>query len=201
MKHFYFSKRSETNLQGVAPLLRAIARRALYLSEVDFVITEGLRTMQRQKELVRQGKSKTFNSKHLPQVDGYGYAIDLAAYDEYGQITWELAYYKRIAIAFEKAANELGGQVTWGGTWKTFIDSPHFQLDYPVARNSEEAIDFAERAKRNSDLSDSDDFESELELSKEHAKKRDLPHRKHLLEIFIDFIKWFVELVVKHRRR
>ncbi|RLO42828.1 peptidase M15, partial [Serratia marcescens] len=65
MSNFSFSERSKKNLEGVNPALIAVARRALELSPVDFGITEGLRTMERQREMVRTGKSQTLKSRHL----------------------------------------------------------------------------------------------------------------------------------------
>ncbi|MGT4778417.1 hypothetical protein ACRWFE_25100, partial [Escherichia coli] len=55
---FRFSRRSEKNLEGVKPQLVAVVRRALELTEVDFGITEGLRSKYRQKQLVAEGKSQ-----------------------------------------------------------------------------------------------------------------------------------------------
>ena len=60
---FKFSSRSEKNLQGVNPDLVKVTRRALEISEVDFGITEGLRSVERQKQLVAEGKSQTMNSR------------------------------------------------------------------------------------------------------------------------------------------
>lgn len=57
MSNFKFSQRSENNLKGVNPDLVKIVRRALQLSPVDFGITEGLRTVERQRQLVAAGKS------------------------------------------------------------------------------------------------------------------------------------------------
>lgn len=62
---FKFSSRSEKNLQGVNPDLVKVTRRALEISEVDFGITEGLRSRYRQKQLVATGKSQTMNSRTL----------------------------------------------------------------------------------------------------------------------------------------
>lgn len=61
--NFKFSQRSENNLKGVKPQLVAVVRRALELSSVDFGITEGLRTQERQKQLYAEGKSQTMNSR------------------------------------------------------------------------------------------------------------------------------------------
>lgn len=50
-----------------------VVRAALALSEVDFCVIEGTRTIERQRELKRQGRSQILNSRHLT-----GHAFDLA---------------------------------------------------------------------------------------------------------------------------
>ncbi|KWI32614.1 peptidase M15 [Burkholderia ubonensis] len=122
MKNFKFSTRSEQNLVGVEPELVRLARRALEISEVDFGVTEGLRTKERQRQLVARGASQTKNSRHLT-----GHAIDVVAYLG-ATVTWEWRYYELIAAAFKRASAELGIPVEWGGDWKTLKDGPHFQL-------------------------------------------------------------------------
>lgn len=126
---FVFSRRSLNNLKGVHPLLVDIAHEALKRVPYDFIVTEGLRTRARQAELLAQGKSRTMNSYHLPQADGYGHAIDIAVIPPAGGVTWEFGYYKANADVFLKIAAAKGVQLTWGGSWKNFIDSPHFQLE------------------------------------------------------------------------
>ncbi|MFW5399422.1 M15 family peptidase, partial [Yersinia sp. 1252 StPb PI] len=70
--NFRFSQRSEGNLKGVNDDLVRVVRRALELSTVDFGVIEGVRTVERQKELVATGKSQTMNSRHIS-----GNAVDL----------------------------------------------------------------------------------------------------------------------------
>lgn len=120
---FKFSKRSLDNLQGVNGNLVDVAHKALELSEIDFVVTEGLRSIERQKQLVKDGKSKTMNSRHLT-----GHAIDVAAFVD-GAVSWDFEHYERIADAFFKAAAELKVPIVWGGNWKTFKDGVHFEID------------------------------------------------------------------------
>ncbi len=121
---FKFSSRSEKNLQGVNPDLVKVTRRALEISEVDFGITEGLRSRYRQKQLVATGKSQTMNSRHLT-----GHAVDVVAYIG-SQVSWEWPLYEKIAAAFRQASRELNIPVEWGGDWKTLKDGPHFQLPH-----------------------------------------------------------------------
>ncbi|EDV3611771.1 M15 family metallopeptidase [Salmonella enterica subsp. enterica serovar 4,[5],12:i:-] len=124
MSNFKFSQRSENNLKGVNVDLVKIVRRALQLSSVDFGITEGLRTVERQRQLVATGKSQTMNSRHIS-----GHAVDVFAYPTAAG-SWEWKYYEQIATAFKQAAKELNIPVEWGGDWKTLKDGPHFQLPH-----------------------------------------------------------------------
>jgi peptidoglycan L-alanyl-D-glutamate endopeptidase CwlK len=127
--NFRFSQRSEKNLVGVNSDLVKVAQLALELSPVDFGITEGLRNMARQRELVREGKSQTLKSRHLT-----GHAVDVVAYVG-GNVSWEWGLYEQIAKAFKLAGSQLGINIEWGGDWKTLKDGPHFQLshrDYPA---------------------------------------------------------------------
>jgi peptidoglycan L-alanyl-D-glutamate endopeptidase CwlK len=118
--------RSKQKLEGVHPDLVAVVKRAIQISEQDFSVGEGLRSLSRQKELVNTGKSTTMNSRHLT-----GHAVDLFPYP----ISWDWEYYYPIADAMKQAAEELGVDVEWGGDWESFKDGPHFQLswkDYPA---------------------------------------------------------------------
>ncbi|WP_154825879.1 MULTISPECIES: M15 family metallopeptidase [Enterobacteriaceae] len=127
--NFKFSQRSENNLRGVHPDLAKVVRLALELSPVDFGITEGLRTVERQKQLVAERKSQTMNSRHIS-----GHAVDVFAYPTPAG-SWDWLYYQQISQAFKQAGKNLGIPVEWGGDWKTLKDGPHFQLpyaDYPA---------------------------------------------------------------------
>lgn len=129
MKEFKFSQRSENNLTGVHPDLVKVVRRALQVTPVDFGITEGLRTVSRQKELVAKGASQTMNSRHIT-----GHAIDLVAYVN-SQISWDWKYYIQLSSAMKAAAKELNIPIEWGGDWTSLKDGPHFQLphkEYPA---------------------------------------------------------------------
>ena len=127
MMGFVFSDRSKNNLRQVHPDLVRVVLRALQLTEVDFVVTEGARTPKRQEQLVRAGASRTMNSRHIPGEDGYAKAVDLAAIVG-GRIRWDWPLYTKLANAMKKAAHELNVPVEWGGDWKSFKDGPHFQL-------------------------------------------------------------------------
>lgn len=120
---FKLSQRSLDRLQGVHPDLVSVVKLAIERSDVDFMVTEGLRTKDRQKELVAAGASKTMNSRHIT-----GHAVDLAAY--VNGIRWDWPLYEKIAKAMKQAAYELNIKIEWGGDWKSFKDGPHFQMPW-----------------------------------------------------------------------
>ena len=116
--------RSRQRLSGVHPDLVAVVERAIQITEVDFTVLEGLRSRDRQKELVAKGASKTMNSRHLT-----GHAVDIAPWP----IDWnDLDRFRQVADAMKQASEELDVPVIWGGDWRTFYDGPHFELDRKV---------------------------------------------------------------------
>ena len=122
--------KSLSNLKGVHPDLVKVVKRAIELTECDFTVTEGLRTKERQAQLLKEKKTTTMNSRHLT-----GHAVDLAAWvipegSDKGTVSWDWKYYEQIADAMKKAALELKIPIEWGGDWKTFKDGPHFQLPF-----------------------------------------------------------------------
>jgi peptidoglycan L-alanyl-D-glutamate endopeptidase CwlK len=104
-------------------LVRVVERAAK--DGTKFRVIEGLRTMDRQAELVRAGKSQTMRSRHLT-----GHAVDLAALDEAGRVTWARPAYEALASQVKAAAAAEGVTVEWGGDWRSFFDGPHFQLPW-----------------------------------------------------------------------
>lgn len=114
--------RSEKNLTGVHPDLVKVVRKASETAQ--FVVTEGLRTAERQAQLVAAGASQTQKSRHLT-----GHAVDLAALvgDE---IRWDWPLYAKLATAMKDAATQLNIPLEWGGDWKSLKDGPHFQLPW-----------------------------------------------------------------------
>lgn len=124
---FALSEVSRQNLQGVHPALVRVVERAIQISEIDFRITCGVRSRGEQEKLVAAGASKTMNSNHLPQADGFSHAVDVAALID-GKVRWDWPLYHKIAAAFKEAARQLSVEIEWGGDWRTFKDGPHFQL-------------------------------------------------------------------------
>jgi len=147
---FALSERSLNRLEGVDERLVKIVCRAIEITDTDFGVVQGLRTLEEQKALVEKGASQTMKSKHLD-----GIAVDLVAYIG-PKISWELNVYDNIAEAMQQAATEEGVAVRWGAAWnisdirawdgtmeeamnhyidtrraegrRPFIDAPHFEL-------------------------------------------------------------------------
>lgn len=122
-----YSKRSLRNLQGIHPDLRRVIDRALRDSPLDFIVIEGLRTKERQAEMVRTGASRTMNSRHIT-----GHAVDLVPIGADGKAAFAWPLYDRLAPAVKAAAQTEGVAIVWGGDWKSFKDGPHFELDRDV---------------------------------------------------------------------
>lgn len=121
---FVLGQRSLDRLNGVHPDLVKVVRRAIQLTPVDFTVLEGLRTVERQKQLVAQGASKTMKSRHIT-----GHAVDLAPVID-GEVRWDWPLYKKIAPAIKQAAKEVKVPIEWGGDWLRFKDGPHWQLPW-----------------------------------------------------------------------
>ena len=147
---YKLSTKSQERLMGVEPELKEIVYEAIKVTKIDFGVIEGLRTEEKQKQLVESGASQTMKSKHLE-----GRAVDLMAYIG-GRGSWELNVYDEIADAMKEAAIKVDVAVRWGAAWtvtdirewegtmedamnsyvdtrrsegrRPFIDAPHFEL-------------------------------------------------------------------------
>ncbi len=120
---FKLSQRSIDRMAGVNADLVKVVQLAITRSPLDFSITEGLRTVERQKELVTQKKSQTMKSRHI-----VGQAVDICVLID-GKANWDFENYRKVADVFKACARELGVTLTWGGDWKTLKDGPHFQIE------------------------------------------------------------------------
>jgi peptidoglycan L-alanyl-D-glutamate endopeptidase CwlK len=127
---YKLSQQSLAKLQGVHPDLVSVVELAITMTHVDFAVLEGLRTPERQAELVAKGVSWSINSRHLT-----GHAVDLGAIVD-GQVTWTWAPYYVLYEAMSAAAKQLKVPIEWGGNWLKRKDGPHYQLPwskYPIS--------------------------------------------------------------------
>lgn len=151
---FKLSDKSIQKLTGIDPRLADVVKSAIQITSVDFGVTEGLRSLDRQKQLVAEGKSQTLQSNHLT-----GNAVDLVAYVD-GKVSWDVKQYCEIAHAIRAAAIKHDVPIRWGAAWqvtdirkwpgamqsayqqyvdqrkalgkKPFVDAPHFELSSTV---------------------------------------------------------------------
>ena len=150
---YQLSKRSLSRLAGVDDKLVAVVKRAIEISDVDFMVLEGVRT--KEQCMINYGKGRNasqcsakgvpakyaqpsaakvtwlnnpFASKHVS-----GKAVDLVPYP----VDWnDLKKFDAIAKAMLQAAKELGVPVRWGADWdgdgkpreRGESDSPHFEI-------------------------------------------------------------------------
>lgn len=130
-----FDKVSVRNLQGVKPELVLLAQTVMDRAPWPIRVTEGLRTMERQRQLLALRVTKTMNSRHLT-----GHAIDVVPFidlDRDGKIEAEEMYhhplYDELIPIAKAAAEELKIKMTFGYDWGW--DKPHWELDrraYPA---------------------------------------------------------------------
>jgi peptidoglycan L-alanyl-D-glutamate endopeptidase CwlK len=128
-------------LKGVkAPLVAIVHEVAKDPLAPRFMVIEGLRSPQRQKELVAKGASRTLNSKHIT-----GHAVDLAPLP----LDWNnIAAFKELKKAMMRAGKKLGVRVRSGADWdengvidaeeltayvkkfgrRPLVDWPHYEL-------------------------------------------------------------------------
>ena len=123
---YRFGKRSKARLKGVKPELVNVLNELVKI--MDVTIIEGLRTEERQKQLVASGASKTKFSKHLE-----GKAVDLAPYP----IDWEdRDRFHYMGGMIRGIAKQLNVNVRWCGDWDSdgetkdngFDDLVHVEL-------------------------------------------------------------------------
>ena len=113
-------------MQGVDSKLQNLFNEVV--KKFDCTVTEGLRSQERQNELVAQGKSKTKFGKHVDgkAMDVYPYPVDFKDRDRFHYFG---GYVKGIAESMDI-------RVRWGGDWdgdfetkdNKFDDLCHFEL-------------------------------------------------------------------------
>jgi len=120
---YKLGKRSLRRLVGVDPILVFCVIEAIKISKYDFGVFEGLRTVARQRKLLREGRTTTMHSRHLT-----GNAIDIVPYKN-GKFNWELPhYFNEIESCMKLVIKNHNLPIEWGGDWKSFIDKPHWQI-------------------------------------------------------------------------
>ncbi len=123
---YKFGKRSRERLKGVDTKLVNVLNELIKM--MDVTVIEGLRSAERQKELLAKGATKVKYSKHME-----GKAVDIAPYP----IDWEdrdRFYYMGGMI--RGIGKQLGINIRFGGDWDSdgetkdnnFDDLVHIEL-------------------------------------------------------------------------
>lgn len=100
-------KRSKSRLKGVdSQLINVLNEVCKYF---DITVIEGLRSQERQNELVAQGKSKTKFGKHVQ-----GKAVDIAPYPIDWNARDDFHYLGGFVLGI---ASQMGINIRWGGDW------------------------------------------------------------------------------------
>lgn len=99
--------------------LQDAAKLIVYATEQGWTVTAGelFRTPEQQAIYVQTGRSKTLNSYHLKRL-----AIDLNFFKD-GQLVYDVAALKPLGDYWES----LSAKNSWGGSWGSFKDLPHFE--------------------------------------------------------------------------
>lgn len=135
-----FGSQSLKSLNGIHPDLVKVMKEAIKDTPIDFTITDGVRTTAEQQALYAKGRTVKGGivtnadgvknkSNHQVKADGFGYAVDLYPYIN-GKIDFNDAHNNLSIISAHILATAkcLGVQLTWGGSFKTILDRPHFEL-------------------------------------------------------------------------
>ena len=134
---YKYSRKSQAKLDTCHPDIQKVLNFAI--KHYDITILEGVRTSERQQDLYDQGMTKTLNSKHLEQDDGWSYACDCALWpidwNDRERFVFLQAYLKGVAdMMYENGEIEhsLRLGVDWDGDGNikehSFFDGPHIEL-------------------------------------------------------------------------
>lgn len=113
-----------TLLPEVQPIARALVQKAA-LGGIRIKIISGFRTYEEQDALYAQGRTAAgdvvTNAKAGYSNHNFGIAFDVGVFDG-NTYLGESPKYKAVGVI----GMDLG--LDWGGSWKTLVDEPHFQL-------------------------------------------------------------------------
>ncbi len=143
---FKFGKTSKKRLNTCHSDIQLIMNESIKITNVDFGIAEGHRSIEKQKQYFKEGKSKIdgVNKKgkhnYTPSL-----AVDIYPYFDNGA-KWDnehLSYLSGIIHGVSEmlfASGKITHKVRWGGNWdmdgiilidQSFDDRPHFELVLP----------------------------------------------------------------------
>ena len=131
---FHFSDKSLHEIHTCDVNLQEMIATALKLTPLDFTVLQGYRSLEEQRRLFSEGKTKIdgvtnlSNHNHTPSR-----AIDIAPYP----IDWQdMERFRFLGGFILGIAGSRGLRIRWGGDWdgdgsfkdQSFDDLPHFEL-------------------------------------------------------------------------
>lgn len=145
---YTFGNRSINNLDTCHEDLQKIHKLAIRRTRIDYGISEGHRSLERQKELFDEGRSKIdgiekkgkHNFDPSLATDIYIYHPDPDTRRELVYDTGSLCYLAGVILSCAEELleqNEISHSIRWGGNWdkdgvilkdQSFDDLPHFEL-------------------------------------------------------------------------
>lgn len=143
---YKYGRGSKLVFRTLHPALQQILLEVL--KYYDHSLLRGIRDVEQQREYVRQGLSKTMDSRHLPG-GGYqpndpdypdrSYAVDVAPFIN-GKVSYNHKEVAHFMGYVQRVADEMGIAIRWGGDWDkdrnqrehTFWDGVHIELQRSV---------------------------------------------------------------------
>lgn len=145
---YNFGNRSLSKLETCHSDLQLIMQTAIKRSCIDFGISEGYRSLERQKRLYDDGKSKIdgvsrkgkHNSNPSMACDIFAYHPNIHTRKKIAYNVPTLSFIAGIVVSVSKELKEKGlitHSIRWGGNWdndgiilldQNFDDLPHFEL-------------------------------------------------------------------------
>jgi peptidoglycan L-alanyl-D-glutamate endopeptidase CwlK len=143
---YKFGDRSLKNLNTAHLDLQIVMKEALKTSMVDFGVSEGHRSIERQQKLFKEGKSRIDGVKRKGKHNySPSLAVDIYAYVDGGnsKYTFDKVHLAYLGGHIMAVANKLYAdgtvkhQLRWGGNWdgdgtllfdQKLWDMPHFEL-------------------------------------------------------------------------
>ncbi len=117
-----FGGRSLRNLADAHPDIQRVMKAAI--ADFDFMVLQSSRTMEEQEADFAKGVSKA-HWLQSPHDFSPSYAVDCCPYPVNWNNIARFADMSRVILTHAKA---LGVDLTWGGSWKSIKDFPHFEM-------------------------------------------------------------------------
>ena len=143
MFKYKFGRISSQRLSNCHKDLQVLMNRVIEVTDIDFGIACGYRSVKEQQELYNQGRNTS--GVIVTYVDGINKkskhnslpsrAVDIYAYVD-GKATWDEKYLYYLGGVINAVAKDLKISIRWGGNWdrdgsmddQRFNDLPHFEL-------------------------------------------------------------------------